>query len=1028
MTNPMSFGARARWTALRWWLSTLYVLSGLGIFLLIAALAPVEDLHRPTTTTGLLGAVVGLGALAWSIRMNAKGTALATTPGPEDDLRGRRTLRIVTGIVLVVAVLGAALHQAGPVFKWEGTTLITIKARLWEWYIEDAAISFAYARNWANGDGLVAFPGGERIEGYSNPSWVALMALWYHLGVDGFLSSKIMALVFSGYTIVLSHAIAREIIDDEESWAPLAAPIVLSATSTFAFWNASGLENPIVNLCLAGGIWRTVVEGKRGGFPYAAIWFLGLAVSRPEAIMYAAWGGLVAMVWSVVAGRGLKPTVIWLVTFFVPFLGYHAIRYQYFAHLFPNTYYAKLGAKAFRPFAWGGRGWKQIREWSHATGIGWFVPVYVAGLVGLRGPRRWWVPLATLIAFVGFIYPDAEIAQSWSWWPTDLPAPDWWNEARVWLLLGSALMLPIAALRDRRSAGRILCFGMMLITFFFHVRSGGDWMKGFRWMSFVTVPLSVLFACGLEEIAGFAQRVFGRMKAPGWSTPGWLVATLLTLAPFYGFYQHSEWFFGKRETGPFSVQERAEYTEYLMERLFVHDRLVRNLDVDMGAHLYWSSHQMVDMAGLVDVSIAHHDYKHRPFTQEYVFEERRPLVAHVHGGWANTSRIPTYTEWTRDYIGVPGFPVSSRTNHTGNHVRRDLLMSTTWTGAPARLVPFEDGIVLQGFNLPSPEISAGKALYIEVGVQYRKLDDKENFRVLAFLSNDEGQVHSFDVPVGYDWLPPVEWRVGEIGTTRISPPTPKNLEPGLYDLGFVVVGADGRLIPVAGTAGGTLPVGLPPDVVVGGLGDTPARFAVGEVRFPGVVRIGPAGTSERAAAEDYERAMAEAAEGACADAEDSWTLARLHVPRANGWVASHRPAFGRAQATCFAQQALEVAPHDAVALLEAARVWDHRAPALIVAMRQVGDVLFQEGLVAREVGAWTEAYAAFDAAVRANPGLSWARRYAEETRDKRLGIDEETIEAQREEARQRADERAAAVEAERARIEAERGDDPGDEE
>jgi hypothetical protein len=41
---------------------------------------------------------------------------------------------------------------------------------------------------------------------------------------------------------------------------------------------------------------------------------------------------------------------------------------------------------------------------------------------------------------------------------------------------------------------------------------------------------------------------------------------------------------------------------------------------------------------------------------------------------------------------------------------------------------------------------------------------------------------------------------------------------------------------------------------------------------------------------------------------------------------------------------------------------------------------------AREAQDWEKAYVAFDGAVRANPSLSWARRYAEEARDLRLGL------------------------------------------
>lgn len=85
-----------------------------------------------------------------------------------------RPLQALTLLVGLGLVVGATVHQA-----W-----------FWGWYIEDAAISFAYARNWAEGEGLVAIPGGERLEGYSNATWVALLALFELLGIDGFRSSK----------------------------------------------------------------------------------------------------------------------------------------------------------------------------------------------------------------------------------------------------------------------------------------------------------------------------------------------------------------------------------------------------------------------------------------------------------------------------------------------------------------------------------------------------------------------------------------------------------------------------------------------------------------------------------------------------------------------------------------------------------------------------------------------------------------------------------------------------------------------
>ena len=70
----------------------------------------------------------------------------------------------------------------GPYIHWTAPALALVAAavyhqfQLWNWFIEDAAISFSYARNLADGGGLVTSVGHERVEGYSNPSWVFLLA------------------------------------------------------------------------------------------------------------------------------------------------------------------------------------------------------------------------------------------------------------------------------------------------------------------------------------------------------------------------------------------------------------------------------------------------------------------------------------------------------------------------------------------------------------------------------------------------------------------------------------------------------------------------------------------------------------------------------------------------------------------------------------------------------------------------------------------------------------------------------------
>ena len=104
-------------------------------------------------------------------------------------------------------------------------------------------------------------------------------------------------------------------------------------------------------------------------------------------------------------------------------------------------------------------------------------------------------------------------------------------------------------------------------------------------------------------------------------------------------------FFGNPETSVRDIHRRVMYMKGVQERLDLDH--VTLLDVDMGAHMFYTDWAIVDIAGLVDVPMARHSDFNKRFLREYLFEERRPDFAHVHGGWARASRIPKIK-------GIPG--------------------------------------------------------------------------------------------------------------------------------------------------------------------------------------------------------------------------------------------------------------------------------------------------------------------------------------------------------------------------------------
>jgi hypothetical protein len=905
------------------------------------------------------------------------------------------------------------------------------------WYIEDAAISFTYARHFAQGEGFVTYPGGERVEGFSDPLWVYLMVVWEYLGVSGFTSSKIMGAVFGALCLPVAYLLSQEALRQHKGsqwWSGdpdhygLIAPAYLASSAQFAIWNASGLENSLFCFLLAMGMWRTQVETRTNQFPTAALYFFGLAITRPEGILYAALGGFWAMVLSLWTHRSILLTVKWLALFFLPFTAYQALRYSYFAWPFPNTYYAKLGDKDFLPFAWNARGWKYLRDWSHILWHGYLFPVYALGLIGKRPGSRLSIAGATLV-FTLLLFPGPIFLQDfWRW--TTFRTPAHWGETRVWLLLLLTGLLFLRGLGQTGWRTRLLAGGMALVSLFFSLWSGGDWMKGYRWMSLLTVPMAVLFAVGSAQLAP----LLGLWLAPVWVPiitglrvlarrgkltraqvrRGFVFAGVLgLLACVVGpNATHSHWFARKPETGPFAVQKRVQYMNWVQRRLHLLHQPT-TLDVDMGANMYWSGDKIVDVAGLVDVPMGHHNYE-RDFIFEYIFDEVKPEFVHSHGGWATRSRVQTHPEWKERYFEIPGYPTGSRGLHIGNWVRKDLFIATDWPeGDASRAVHFDHGIRITGVDTHLP-VGAGQHLYLEVGIALDKLSDGPrgqdwDLRVQAFIARGE-RLHSWVIPFGYDWYRPSDASPGEVFHGRFSLSVPKHFEPGDYDLGFVISGPDGAAASLITAAEGVAHAGVD--------GFAPI-VSQAEIRYPGAVSIVPADIALLAANERIDESLRKAESGECEVAEALWEEVQRRTTRRESFARRHGDQVRTALAGCYVTRAEGTEDREErTRWLIAAKEHDHRHPEFMNLATRHGELLYQDGHKARaEIDSkeltpedWDAPYRLFSDSVAVDSSRSWSRRYAEEARDFRLGLDPYSVE----QARLKREEEAAARRAKRA--------------
>ncbi len=875
--------------------------------------------------------------------------------------------------VLIIAVVIHLLHQL-----W-----------FYQWYIEDAAITFSFAKYWVNGEGLVPFPGAERVEGYSNPLWMVLIAIWYAIGIDPFASSKIMAAIFGAACLPMAWLLAREAMPDDESPAPLAAPLILAFSAHHAIWSASALENSLYNLLILTGSYLVLQEQKSARYPWSAVAFLLLALTRPDGLLYAAIGGFFAMVFTLRAGRGFKPTILWLLTFWTPYLAFIAIRTWYFAWPLPSTFYAKTATRETwsNMHKWYGRGWKQVSTYSQVTWTGFLLPLFVFAMAGTKGKRAAWALGIIAIGTAMLMVPGPEsIRDSW-FWPhlIAMDNPDTfipWLRFRVGVLILFLVGVPFMVVGRPGWRARLLIYTMALTSLFFQVFADGDWMKGLRWFSMLAPTQAILLCIGIDEVARFVAR---KLEQPRWGTAGWLVTSLLVCLWVPPNLNFSIWFENFPDDWPGMIHQRVKHKEKLARKVFL-DEQVRTLDMDMGAHMYWSDMEMIDMAGLINTPVAHHTYWDRPFIEEYIFGEKNPHFAHVHLRWAGISKFQSYPHWQDTYILYKGYRQGDYW-HGGMWARKDMFVKPDWDGPEDRTVLFGDGIELVGWDIPSPEVGRGRALFVETAWRTRPRKEKEEFFVTMTLSNGEGLLGSWDLPMGYTMQGyPVyashHWKEGDIFVGRYGINLLPDLPEGTYDLGFSLRGSRGGVILAGGRFGD---LAVAPGSVIGGLEDTPARFAKGEIRFPGaVVIIGKEEVDDYAEA-DRNAALESAKKGDCDEAEAQWILARRHVPLHESYRQVHLQEMSAAFSACWSRAA-EARPDEAIGLLTKARGWDHREATYLRVRKPHADRLYAEGKVARAAEDWEAAFAAFSACVSIDPTRSWARRYVEEARDHRLGL------------------------------------------
>lgn len=207
---------------------------------------------------------------------------------------------------------------------------------------DDAMISMRYARNLAHGYGLVWNPGGERVEGYTNPLWVLFMACFHLLPIA---ASKMSLLVqMSGGMFLLANLFFVKKMSELLSSRALLTILAVLMTAFYTplnNWGLQGMEVSVLTLILSAAAWLSLQHLRQRSFsPWIYVW-LGMAtwVRMDMTVPYL----LLMLLLTIALPEHRRSNLLWGGGLLLLFLGSQTLfRLFYYGEWLPNTYYLKM--------------------------------------------------------------------------------------------------------------------------------------------------------------------------------------------------------------------------------------------------------------------------------------------------------------------------------------------------------------------------------------------------------------------------------------------------------------------------------------------------------------------------------------------------------------------------------------------------------------------------------------------------------------------------------------------------------------
>ncbi|WP_437530788.1 hypothetical protein WME79_00290 [Sorangium sp. So ce726] len=217
--------------------------------------------------------------------------------------------------------------------------LVVNMVRVRSFTIDDAYISYRYARNFARGLGLV-YNAGERIEGYTNFLWTVLLAGGIKLGLDPDVVAKVLGGLAACGSLGALYLLSARL--RPHGAVPCIATWLFASSIVQSGYAVFGLETPLFVLLVLAGTEMMFRERDRGtGFPYSGLVFGLAGLTRPEAPMFIG----IPMLFLGLRFFG-RQNLLRGVVFAAPIACHMLWRHSYYGTWLPNTLSAKTGSLA----------------------------------------------------------------------------------------------------------------------------------------------------------------------------------------------------------------------------------------------------------------------------------------------------------------------------------------------------------------------------------------------------------------------------------------------------------------------------------------------------------------------------------------------------------------------------------------------------------------------------------------------------------------------------------------------------------